>query len=305
MPEEKDSPLSWKERQKQIKRSWTVPFQRIECLCEWVSYRMGRWAFINVLDYGGKLAVVVTAITYLFHGAERKQAVEDARKAKHYQAWQAINLANGLRGNCGRFEALVDLNKDGVSLIGVNLAGAVLMGINLTNVDLYHADISDTLISQANLAGANLALAKGQRAELAASNLRNVDFTLADMADASFISADLAGVDFSGAILVNTDFRDVKNWDKIKDIDGAELSGATNLPSGFLAWATNKGAVYSINAPRPSTPPVTPSISTQPPTATPPAHPATPAEIARRRMKKRFLEENPSRAFTNDVKNLK
>jgi hypothetical protein len=185
MAEEKDYPLCWKERQKQIKRPWTAPFQRIEWLCEWASCRMGRWAFIDVLDYGGKLAVVVTAITYLFHGAERHQALKDARKTKHYQAWQAINLAKGLRGHCGRFEALVDLNKDGVSLIGVNLVGAVLIRISMTNVNLYHADILDTLISPANLVGANLALAKGQRAGLAASNFRNVDFTLADLADAS------------------------------------------------------------------------------------------------------------------------
>jgi uncharacterized protein YjbI with pentapeptide repeats len=244
------------------------------------------------------VTALLSGLLYVQGSAQRKQAAEDARKAKHFQAWQTISVAAGQRGDCGRSSALVDLNRDGVPLIGVNLSGAVLLGITLTNVNLYHSDVSDTLISQANLEGASFALATARRAQLADSNLRNTSFQLADLSDAGFENADLAGTDFSGAILADANFLNVKNWRQIKSLKGADITGTTNAPPGFVEWALSQGATIQRTAPKPVSPP-----AASPPTATPVSPPAlTPV---RKALLDKFRIDHPTLAFTNDVRSLR
>ena len=220
----------------------------------------------------------------------RQQAAEDQRKAKHYQAWQAINLAHGLVGNCGRYDALLDLHQDGVSLVGVNLAGAVINGISLTNVDLYHADISDTLISGADLRRANLAFAKAERAELAGAKLQNVDFTLADLTGASLVGADVTGANFDGAILAKAELRDLKNWQSIASMNGADITGVRDAPKEFVEWALKKGAIADDGK---GTTSKTPDSGSK--------NGSGKGQTGRDQVKNKYVKDHPGLAFTNDI----
>jgi len=67
---------------------------------------------------------LIAVIFYFADSGNRK-------KQKHYQAWQAINTAQGKGGSGGRIEALQELNADHVSLIGIEASGAFLQGLSI------------------------------------------------------------------------------------------------------------------------------------------------------------------------------
>jgi len=131
---------SWWERKQSIKNKWTVPFVYFEWKCEQLSELLKQWAFLEVLEYAGRLTILIAVIFY-FRGCE------DRQKAKHYQAWQVINLAQGKTGSGGRKDALQDLNADGVSLAGVDISNATLRGINLEHANLREANFSRAHLS--------------------------------------------------------------------------------------------------------------------------------------------------------------
>jgi len=224
MSEKRELPPTWKQRKATIKRKWTIPFQRIEWACEWGSYRLSQWGFIEVLEYAGKLAVVVTVILYFASADERRQAADDARKAKHYQAWQMILGAEGKIVSAGRVSALEDLLKDGISLEYVNLDKAFLPRVVLTNANLRGANLNGAQLPGANLSKANLSFASLKEVLLADVNM-----------DASvLIGADLRKADVSG----------ITNWNMIKSVEGANFAGLKHPPSGFQEFLKSKGAVF-------------------------------------------------------------
>jgi hypothetical protein len=65
-------PKPWKERRATIHRTWLTPLFAVEWGCEKISYWMGRWAFLDLLEYVGKLGLI---------GALARLAMEDPRKA--------------------------------------------------------------------------------------------------------------------------------------------------------------------------------------------------------------------------------
>jgi uncharacterized protein YjbI with pentapeptide repeats len=281
-------PESWAQCQRKLKKKWLIPFAWFEHQSEWISFYLGRWALLDVLEYLGKLSLLVGLILWLWEIPARKQANLDQRKSKQYQAWQAINTAQGSAGNGGRLNALQDLNDDGIDLAFVKVAGAELSGIVLTNASLHHADISHSMMVGANLEGANLALSVAIRAQLRESNLRRANLLGADLTEASLAQADVMGANLSGALLIRTDLKGLRNWNQIADIRGAHLSELAEPPPGFLAWATNQGATL-IATGKPAAPPNTP----------PPV--SSPAGAARHAVIKDFLKKNPRFASTNDL----
>jgi hypothetical protein len=108
-------PKAWREYGSNCSK-WTRPFLRIEWLTEWAVYRLNQWAFIELAKQVASLSIVWVAFTYVLTTGERRQAAEDQRKSKHYQAWQIVNSAQGKNGDGGRIEALQDLVRDGISL---------------------------------------------------------------------------------------------------------------------------------------------------------------------------------------------
>src|SRR5271154_3103017 len=116
---QRERPEPWPVLRERIKHRWTTPFWSIEWVMEWVAYVLSRWTFLDVLEYLEGFSVLIAVIFYFSESGDRL-------KQKHYQAWQVINTAQGKGGSGGRIEALQELNRDGVPLVGVGVSGAVL-----------------------------------------------------------------------------------------------------------------------------------------------------------------------------------
>ena len=237
--EARHRPLAWAERRKQVP-AWAVSFFAVEWVLEWLAYLLSRWHLVTVVDYLGTLSILA-AVFFYFHDADNRVM------QRHYQAWQVINTAQGKGGSGGRVEALQELNADGVALIGVDVSTAFLQGVHLRNArlvrsnfsaaDVRNADFSDADLEDSDLHSANFRQSSFKKASLGGSRLDDADLEGADLTDA----------DLSGAILDNADLRFVNlsntGWNQIRSIQGANLFGLKDSPSGFLEWAVKHGAV--------------------------------------------------------------
>jgi hypothetical protein len=233
-------PERWSAYKLVSKRKISLPFYYLEWLSEWLAYALSNWAFLEALEYLGKLSVLFAVVYYFYEGPDRA-------KQKHYQAWQVINTAQGKGGSGGRIDAMQELNKDHVALVGINAAGAFLTGAHLEKAHLVRADLSGADLRNGTLDNANLESAKLigtnlRGASLRNTNLENADFSDTDLEDANLSGARLAGVDLARADLRNCDLTNVV-W---KDIAGIQLANVVHVkgaPSGFLEWALGHGAV--------------------------------------------------------------
>lgn len=182
---------------------------------------------------------------------------EDQRKAKHYQAWQVISAAQGKPGDLGRTIALQDLNKDGVSLAGVDISNATLKNLNLENADLTEAILSKAILIDANFSGANLFRANLYDADLHKANLSDAYLmlatlektylTFADLRNANLKHADLSDADLRYADLSGAILTQIKNWERIIQINNAYIHGVKDPPKGFVKWAIEHGAFSNAN----------------------------------------------------------
>ena len=121
------------------------------------------WAFVEVLEYLGTLALLVAVIFYFADGPNR-------RKQKHYQAWQMINTAQGKGGSGGRVEALQELLADGVSLVGIDVSDAFLRNVELNGAQLVRSNFRGADVRNASFRKANM-----QYADLTTANFRGSD----------------------------------------------------------------------------------------------------------------------------------
>ncbi len=235
-----EKPKSWKERRQSIKHKWLVPFVYPEWLCERFSYFLGQWAFLDILGHAGRLAILVALISYIMGGESRQ-------KAKHYQAWQVINLAQGKSGSGGRMDALQDLYSDGVSLVGVDISQAYLPELNLENANLSKANFARANLEDANFAGAWL-----MDANLADADLEHANFAGADLADANLVGAYLTRANLAGAVLADANLAGAyltraklaEAWLSNANLAGAWLKDA-NLAGARLKEANLAGANLS------------------------------------------------------------
>src|SRR5580693_1018243 len=131
----RERPDPWSVLRERIKHRWTTPFWGIEWVMEWVAFALSRWTFLDVLEYLEGFSVLIAVIFYFSESGDRL-------KQKHYQAWQVINTAQGKGGSGGRIEALQELNRDGVPLVGVDASGAFLQNVHLERARLRRADFS-------------------------------------------------------------------------------------------------------------------------------------------------------------------
>src|SRR5581483_9907513 len=122
-------PDSWTEYRRRAKHRWQIPFYAFEWISAHIAHRLGKWSFLEVLDYAGRFTVLAAVIFYF---AE----THDRTVQRHYQAWLVINTAQGKGGSGGRIDALQDLNDDNVALVGVDLSDAFLQRVRLEHADL-------------------------------------------------------------------------------------------------------------------------------------------------------------------------
>lgn len=229
-------PVSWRERQAAARTLGMRLLQRFEWACEWSAYWLKRWAFLDVLDRLGRLAIVVAVATWLWGIPARRQEAEDQRKAKIYQAWQVLNTAQGNAGGGGRIEALNDLVLEGQSLVGVDLSYANLTGLDLIEADLTSANLEAAVLHFSNLTGTNLERANLRNAELLRANLRHARIKAAQLQDAYMVAAELHNADLGPNFMFGFLARDVTRFPQFAPtaLRRANLAGAVFRDANLL-----------------------------------------------------------------------
>src|SRR6201987_873921 len=233
-------PEPWTSHQTRAKHRWLVPFIGVEWGWSWLAYWLSGWAFLEVLESFGTLSLLIAVVSYF---GESKDRI----KQKHYQAWQVINSAQGKGGSGGRIDALEELHRDGVPLVGVDVSDAFLQGVDLNGANLLRANFRSADLRDGNFLGSHLEDADLTSANLRHADLRKADLHNANLEDADLFAADLGQADLTGvhlakADLRNTDLHGIK-WQEIAEIRLANVFGVKNPPTGFLEWAARTGAV--------------------------------------------------------------
>jgi uncharacterized protein YjbI with pentapeptide repeats len=233
-------PGSFKEHLQRARYQWLQPFFAAEWVWEWLSYLLGNWSFLEVLEYLGTFSILLGVILYFAETGDRE-------KQKHYQAWQVINTAQGKGGSGGRKEALQELVADRVDLVGVDVSDAFLMRVqlrraNLARASLRGADLRMGVFDQADLEYADLSSANIRKGSLVKADLSYANFADSDLNGCNLAEANCEDADFNRADLRNCDLKDLK-WKGIKGVKLANLFGVKNAPQGFLQWAMQNGAV--------------------------------------------------------------
>ncbi len=261
MAKTKEKPKSWKDKRKIARHSWTLPFVWFEWCCEWISYWFSHWAFLEVLEYLGKLSLLGALFVYIFSAGERREAANNQKKAKQYQAWQMINSASGLAGDGGRKLALEDLNGDDVRLDGINLNNAVLHSVvlkcaimkngNLNNTDLSSANISLSTFYKATFLKSYSVGAWFRENSFIGAVAKQAVFINCHFKDSTFEGADLRGAEFADCEIKNSrfNFSDLRNATFSSNLEtnhnyfyGANIQGIKASPS-LQATMIAQGAV--------------------------------------------------------------
>jgi len=239
---QRERPDPWPIRKERINHRWTTPFWRIEWALDWVAYVLSRWTFLDVLEYLEGFSVLIAVIFYFSESGDRL-------KQKHYQAWQVINTAQGKGGSGGRIEALQELNRDGVPLVGVDVSRAFLQNAHLEKARLLRSNFSHADLRDANFNFADFSDAHLLNANFRGSQLRGASFQGAHLEDADLTGADLTGADLSGATLTDADLSNTSlsnlNWRDLHSVKNANIYGVKDAPDGFIAWAKQHGAVQT------------------------------------------------------------
>jgi Pentapeptide repeats (8 copies) len=233
-------PDPWAIRKQAITRAWTKPFWAFEWFCEYTAFLLNNWSFLEVLEYLSSFGVIIAVVFYFAESGDRI-------KQKHYQAWQVINTAQGKGGSGGRIEALQELNRDRIPLVGVDVSGAFLQGVHLAHAHLVRSNFSAADLRDSDLAFADLSDSNLQTANLRQSNLHNVDLQRANLIEADLFGVDLSGADLSGATLAHADLRNTNladaKWREIVNLKETNVFGVKNAPEGFVAYALKHGAI--------------------------------------------------------------
>jgi hypothetical protein len=235
----KPRPESWKQHQASVKPRWALSFHALEWVWHWIAYFLDRWVFLEVLESLGTFSVLIAVIFYFSESGDRK-------KQKHYQAWQVINTAQGKGGSGGRIEALEELNRDRVPLVGINAAGAFLQGVRLLKgkllrCNLEACDLRNSDFWKSDMQFADLKSANFREANLSDTDLRNADLQDTDLNGANLKNANLSGASLQGADLRNADLGGAR-WQNIESVVKANIYGVRN-GADFQVWALQHGAV--------------------------------------------------------------
>ncbi|HEY6392063.1 MAG TPA: pentapeptide repeat-containing protein [Bryobacteraceae bacterium] len=240
--ERRKRPDPWKEYKESVSPRWTLGFHAVEWIWHWAGYYLDRWAFLEVLESLGVFSVLIAVIFYFSETGDRI-------KQKHYQAWQVINTAQGKGGSGGRIEALQELNRDRVPLVGINAAAAFLQGVRLHNAKLLRCNLDACDLRNSDLSASDMQFASLKSANFRDANLSDADLRNADLQDADLNGANLRNANLNGATLTGADLRNADlggaRWQNIESIDKANIYGARNIAPDFAAWALQHGAVSS------------------------------------------------------------
>src|SRR5260370_10779443 len=195
-------------------------FHALEWVWHWIAYFLERWVLLEVLESLGTFSVLIAVIFYFSESGDRK-------KQKHYQAWQVINTAQGKGGSGGRIEALEELNRDRVPLVGINAAGAFLQGVRLRKGRLLRCNLEACDLRNSDFASSDRQFADLKSSNFRGPNLSDADLRSADLQDTDLNGANLRNANLSGASLQGADLRNADlggaRWQSIESIEKANV----------------------------------------------------------------------------------
>lgn len=169
----------------------SAPFLWIDWICQWIAFLAGNLAVFRVLEYAGKLTVLVALIAWISDYPQRQ-------KAAIRTAWSVVDANGG-----GRKEALQYLADRRVDLRGLYGRGGYFGGVVLTGLDLSWSELSDANFESADLTKVNL-----QGSKVSGTSFKNAILT-----DSVFVGAVISDsplTNFQGARIGSADFRGAK-----------------------------------------------------------------------------------------------
>jgi hypothetical protein len=179
-----------------------APFRWLDWCCQWLAYWAGNLAVFRVLEYAGKLTVLVALIFWI---AE----IPDRRKAAIQTAWTVVTSKGG-----GRKEALQYLISEKVDLDGLNGENGYFEGISMKGLQAHWSNIQDADFSNADLEGTDFEGSKIIATKFLKSNLTNANFrnTWVHVSDpiTQFDGATIDGADFRGVLFSGE--KDIKKF---------------------------------------------------------------------------------------------
>ena len=64
-------PQTWQSHKSEVRFRLSLPLQAVEWCRPWAAYYLGRWAFLEVLEYLSTLSVLVVVVSYFAASGER------------------------------------------------------------------------------------------------------------------------------------------------------------------------------------------------------------------------------------------
>jgi Pentapeptide repeats (8 copies) len=185
----------------------SAPLLWFNWICQWIAYLASNLAIFTVLDYGGKLAILVTVIWWFVEYPERQR--EAIRTA-----WSVVNAKGG-----GRMENLKYLAERHVDLKGLYAAGGYFSGIALKRQELQGSDLGDANFEGAHLEGAHLEGSDLSGTHFEGAHLNGTQFQNARLYPNAPIfdsASDIGGANFSNIVVANAKeylaFASALNW---------------------------------------------------------------------------------------------
>ncbi|MEO1402361.1 MAG: pentapeptide repeat-containing protein [Cyanobacteria bacterium J06635_1] len=199
-------------------------------LLSWEATLMAPKQVIKLLIEDAEAIALVVAVILYVKGAP------DRKAQKHYEAWRVVDTAAAanVTTSYARYQALLDLHQDGVSLQWLEAPNANLSNIVLPKADLRECHLQGANLQNANLRGANLQGADLTGANLSHANLVGSNLTAADLREANLRGAVLWKAQLWDADLAYAELR----WAELhrEQLAGANLD-ATILPDGSVCSA--------------------------------------------------------------------
>src|ERR1700678_929950 len=103
-PFDRRQPRKWSDFQRSVRYSWLLPILCIDWATDWAAFGLSKLSLLELLEYCGSFSILIAVIFYFMEAPDREEA-------RHYQAWQVINTAQGKGGSGGRIDALRELNQ--------------------------------------------------------------------------------------------------------------------------------------------------------------------------------------------------
>ncbi|MEB3882941.1 pentapeptide repeat-containing protein [Lyngbya sp. CCY1209] len=182
----------------------------------------------RILGTFESISIVTALVIYMRRG----------KKKSHYEAWQVIDSAQGIKISHARIKALEELSKDGVSLKGLSLPMADLEQVTLVDSDFKEANLKTAKLQEANLKGSTFELTQLQGANLWKANLRECFFLLAQLQKANLSAANLQDAELQGVNLLEANLQraNLQRAYILGNLQGANFQEA-NLKGAILQGA--------------------------------------------------------------------